>query len=616
MASELAQSLESAGYTAWRYDRDGRIGFNYMEYCGELIAECNAIVLLITPLSVQSAQVTREVIRGSEENKHFLPVLCGITYQQFQKTAPAWRQALAGIAAIEVPPEGIQSILPRLMVSLKDMGIANTPARASTQRIMLAYKRDAQPDEQLLKLLEAEFTRQGASVFIDRHLKPGMEWAREIERQIRASDVVIPLLSEASIHSEMLGLEVEIAKEAAQQGGGKPYLVPVRVKFDGKLPDPLGPILDPIQYTLWNGAADNDRVISELTYVLKNPPPRARVIEPGDSYGAVPLDSAQYIIRPTDGEFKQAISRQDSIVLIKSARQMGKTSLLARGLQQAREAGSKVVLTDFQKLNADDLKSVASFFRSLAEIIADQLDLDLPADDYWSRSGNVNLTFERFIRREVLRKLEQPLVWGMDEVDRLFSCDFATEVFGLFRSWHNARSLEPDGPWSRLTMAFVHATEPHLFIQDLNQSPFNVGTKIALQDFTIEQVAELNRRYNSPLIGAEPLKRYYDLVGGNPFLARRGLQELSKPGMTLETFEQSAARDEGPFGDHLRRMLVLLAKDAQLSAAVRSVLEGKPSMSRDSFFRLRSGGVMAGDSAEEASMRCQLYADYLRRQLL
>ena len=48
-------------------------------------------------------------------------------------------------------------------------------------------------------------------------------------------------------------------------------------------------------------------------------------------------------------------------------------------------------------------------------------------------------------------------------------------------------------------MAIVHATEPHLFIQDLNQSPFNVGTKIFLEDFTADQVAELNRRYNSPL---------------------------------------------------------------------------------------------------------------------
>jgi hypothetical protein len=65
LANDLAQGLEAAGYTTWNYDRDSRIGFNYMEYCGELIAQCKAMVLLISPMSVQSGQVTREVMRGS-----------------------------------------------------------------------------------------------------------------------------------------------------------------------------------------------------------------------------------------------------------------------------------------------------------------------------------------------------------------------------------------------------------------------------------------------------------------------------------------------------------------------------------------------------------------------
>jgi hypothetical protein len=63
-------------------------------------------------------------------------------------------------------------------------------------------------------------------------------------------------------------------------------------------------------------------------------------------------------------------------------------------------------------------------------------------------------------------------------------------------------------------------------------------------------------------------------------------------------------------------MLVLLAKDTDLSAAIRGVLAGKPAMSRESFYRLRSSGVLAGDSSDEARLRCRLYANYLRRQML
>jgi hypothetical protein len=70
----------------------------------------------------------------------------------------------------------------------------------------------------------------------------------------------------------------------------------------------------------------------------------------------------------------------------------------------------------------------------------------------------------------VLGRIDGPVVWGLDEVDRLFSCEFGSEVFGLFRSWHNRRSLDPAGPWSRLTLALAYATEAYLFITDLNQS--------------------------------------------------------------------------------------------------------------------------------------------------
>ncbi|MBX3279032.1 MAG: toll/interleukin-1 receptor domain-containing protein [Acidobacteria bacterium] len=50
-----------------------------------------------------------------------------------------------------------------------------------------------------------------------------------IEREVRTSDVVIPLLSQASISSEMLAYEIQIAHDAAQRQSGKPRLVPVRV---------------------------------------------------------------------------------------------------------------------------------------------------------------------------------------------------------------------------------------------------------------------------------------------------------------------------------------------------------------------------------------------------
>src|SRR5262245_1129539 len=332
--------------------------------------------------------------------------------------------------------------------------------------------------------------------------------------------------------------------------------------------------------------------------------------------GAVPLSSGFYIVRPADEEFQAAIARQDSIVLVKGARQVGKTSLLARGLQQARESGARVVLTDFQNLSAAYLESIEKLMLVLAKSFADQLDLELTPDQIWDADLSPGINLERYLRRGVLQQTTCPIVWGLDEVDRLFTCGFGSEVFGLFRSWHNKRALDPEGPWDRLTLAIAYATEARLFTTDLNQSPFNVGTPLALEDFTIEQVDELNRRYGAPLGDQTEVARYYRLVGGHPYLVRRGLYEMAAHGMKLTALEAEAGDDDGPFSDHLRRLMVSLVQDAALSDVVRGVLKGQPSVTTESFYRLRSAGLMAGESESDIRPRCHLYAIYLERHLL
>jgi len=332
--------------------------------------------------------------------------------------------------------------------------------------------------------------------------------------------------------------------------------------------------------------------------------------------GAMPLDSQFYIVRPADEQFRMAIARRDSIVLVKGSRQVGKTSLLARGLQQARETGSRIVLTDLQMLNEADLVSVETLFLALAELIAYRLDLNTCPREVWDPLHSPNFNFERYLQRHALVAASAPVVWGVDEVDRLFSRPFASEVFGLFRSWHNARSLDPEGPWRHLTLVMAYATEAHLFITDLNQSPFNVGTRLTLDDFTPEQIADLNQRYGAPLRTDGELKRYFGLVAGNPYLAQRGMHEMAQHRLSLNELEARAATDDGPFGDHLRRILASLAQDQALRQAMIGVIRGEACPTTESFYRLRSAGLIYGDSANDARPRCQLYAAYLKERLL
>ncbi len=451
------------------------------------------------------------------------------------------------------------------------------PTRADTIVAILAYEavslRHSQPD------IPAE---------LDRIVAKALAKAREARYQ-SAKEMLTDLKN--------LSLELEVVSKLTRDH--QSYVQPLATKTETK---PSAASLNP------HNVAISLVAPSSASTAFK------QMLEPVG--GAVPLDSGFYIARPTDDKFRAAITRQDSIVLVKGARQVGKTSLLARGLEQARRSGAKVVLTDLQNLSADSLESVEKLLLTFADCFADQLDLDAVPSEVWKPNRSPVTNFEQYLRRGVLLQMRAPIVWGLDEVDRLFTCAFGSEIFGLFRSWHNKRALDPAGPWRRLTLAIAYATEAHLFITDLNQSPFNVGTRLLLEDFTFEQVEELNQRYGSPLTEEAQVLRYFRLVSGHPYLVRRGLYEMVSNGFDLSVLEAQAHYDEGPFGNHLRRMLFSLSQDQELCDLVQDMLQGRPCPTPESFYRLRSAGLVLGDSARDARLRCQLYTTYFERHLL
>lgn len=353
------------------------------------------------------------------------------------------------------------------------------------------------------------------------------------------------------------------------------------------------------------------RVIRESAFLQPATDDRNLIEPPG---GALPLHSPLYIARPGDDEFCNAIARHDSIVLVKGARQVGKTSLLARGLEAARMLDAKILLIDFQHFGPPAFETAAQLLLAMAELIAFQIDLPSRPHENWNDCLSPSSNFERFLRREVLARDESYFVLALDEVDRLFNHDYGGEIFALFRSWHNLRALDPDGPLCRLTITIAYATEAHLFISDLNQSPFNVGTRLTLEDFTCEQLAELNERYCAPLADNE-IVRFHHLVGGHPYLTQRGLYEIYQRKTSLPILEQNFDLDDGPFGDHLNRLLISLQQDQDLLAELRGFVLSGSSLSSSAFYRLRSAGVVAGESADERRPRCDLYARYLKKHL-
>lgn len=480
--------------------------------------------------------------------------------------------------------------------------------------LAIVYRRKAHPDAHVVELLEHGMPEFGYRVFIDRHLTIGVQWAQAIEREIRGADAVIVVLSEKSAASEMVLFELQTALDQFQQTG-KPKVLPIRVGADEPVGGDVGALLSALQYELWTGPQDDEKLLQAVHRALTEPPapkPEPRLERVG---GAMPPDSPFYVTRSTDQEFVQALLDRDSIVLVKGARQIGKTSLMSRALRKAGEAGARVVWTDLQAFGRAQIETDEKLYLAMACEFVDQLGLDGDPFADWRSMFGANTNFERFIQRSVLSKISEPVVWAIDEVDRMFSLPYSGDFFGMVRSWHNRRAARAEETWSRFTVALAYATEAHLFISDLNQSPFNVGTRLDLADFGLAQIADLNERYGRPLTGESELARFHALVGGQPYLCRRGLDEMVRNGVSLSALVAAAAQDEGPFGDHLRRLLVALSSDKVMLQEVRALLEGAPLSSDEVFFRLRTGGLIAGTHRADARFRCGIYEDYLKRHL-
>lgn len=478
--------------------------------------------------------------------------------------------------------------------------------------VVLLYKRGAPLDEQLLGYLEREIRTAGFPVFIDRHVRVGLGWADAISQRIEKALAVVPLLSDDSMKSDMLAYEVQLARTTAQKNNGRPRILPIRVHLDGPLPNPFD-VLSCIQHAIWNGPGDNARVLDQLVFEIKRPVAQIpRYVPPVG--GALSPTDPMYIERVEDTDLRAAIARRDSIILLGGARQMGKTSMMARALKTGRSGGARTVYMDFQKMNEAQLKDLETFYRSVIQWLADELDIDVRVDEFWSTRRTPNTNLERFVQRHVLKDPDTHLIWAMDEVDRLFSTGFSSEFFGLIRTWHNARSVDPDSEWDRLSILIAYATEPHLFITDLSQSPFNVGLKLNLRDFTPEEVTRLNDMHQSPLDRTQ-LQLLYEQIGGHPYLVRRALYEIASR-LSFSALIAKAGREDGPFGDHLRRMLVVLARNPELREAVRLNLSSNTRIAIDYLYRLRRAGIFAGETPEEAKPRCRLYETYLKQHLL
>jgi WD40 repeat protein len=231
--------------------------------------------------------------------------------------------------------------------------------------------------------------------------------------------------------------------------------------------------------------------------------------------GTLGRDAACYVVRAADDRLFEGL-RSGHFCYVLTARQMGKSSLMVRTAVRLREAGAGVAVLDLTALGQN--LTAEQWYSGLLAQMGQQLDLVDELEDFWDAHREIGplQRWARAIRDVVLPRHPGQVVVFVDEIDAVRSLPFSTdELFAAIREFYNRRTQ--DESLGRLTFCLLGVAAPSDLIRDTRTTPFNVGTRIELDDFTAAEAGVLA----AGLGRTELLERVLHWTGGHPYLTQR-----------------------------------------------------------------------------------------------
>lgn len=491
-----------------------------------------------------------------------------------------------------------------------------------------------EPDSTFADGLAHHLRENGVEVFIDTDIRLADNWVEKIEDHLGQADFLILLISKLSITSDMVLEEVRRAHERKRAGDLR--FVPVRLDYTGALPYDLGGYLSRIQYTTWQPGAQPEAVYAEIVTAIQSPEPdllpdsadsaeavaqMAEAIHSGPPLpsfdarletGTVRADSPFYVRRSEDDRIEELLALDDGrTIVVGGPRQVGKSSLLAMAQAWAEEHHYLCCYITFQGMDPDQLDSLPGLLKYLAAKLHRDLDTALHPKDVWDDFLGHKESFAVFVEDAILRGADSQVVLFFDEVDLIFRRDYSNSFFGMLRSWHENRARREN--WNKLNILIGHATDPSTWIEDDNQSPFNVGVNLYPEDLTPAHVRRLIERHEG--LDVAICDAVIDLCGGQPYLIRRALYAVAKEDLTVAELATQARTERSPFRDHLNRFRIHLERKPKLALAMKLVIRDNRCDDEDDFQSLRAAGLIAGDTKNDCRTRCGLYREYFERHL-
>ncbi|MBV7454932.1 CDC27 family protein [Acidovorax sp. sif1233] len=230
-----------------------------------------------------------------------------------------------------------------------------------------------------------------------------------------------------------------------------------------------------------------------------------------------------YTIIPPELYVPREADRQVSAILedlgrpgyVLVARQMGKTNLILHARKTLSKKGDLFAYLDA----SNRIPDARSFFRNIIDVCCENpiFDGSRVAQEIREHRRDSDLLPHKEHEYElaiICKSIEGRLIICLDEIDALVGVDYSDQIFSFIRSTYFSGRSNYEA-FYRLGYLLSGVAEPSDIIKNKDVSPFNIGAKIYLEDFSRQELGEFIEKAKLKLPSIV-IERLYEWTNGHP----------------------------------------------------------------------------------------------------